>query len=293
MSLKKIKFRFDNVAKEQAGDAQVVKLYIYDDVTALGDFNWKTWKYDDSETSAKFMRDQLDAISPGTRIELHINSAGGEVAEGVTIYNLLKQKAAQGNEIHAFVDGMAYSVAMVIAMAAERIHMGLGTSMLVHYPWMNCVGNSEQLRNYAAQLDALGESSLQLFLHRAAGKIGYDELDEMMRKETMLDPESCVKYGFADVIDEYEAVKAPETEQEKAEQLQRTIARLEHELAAQQSGTAQICQMLEGLASRKETPEAVPEEKAITPEETTPGFDMHRVMVAALSAAGKEKKPNA
>jgi ATP-dependent protease ClpP protease subunit len=288
---KKIKFRFEESPQGKA--AEVVKLYIYDDVTARGHFNWNTWEYEESETSAKFMRDQLDQVNNNADIELHINSAGGEVSEGVAIYNLLKQKAQAGNKIRAFIDGMAYSVAMVIAMAADEIHMGLGTSMLLHYPWMLCAGNADELRNYAEQLDALGESSLQLFLHRAGERITYEELDAMMRKETMLDPETCLKYGFADVIDDYKAEKEPADD---PEQLRRENVQLRQQLSMSEAGMAQIRQMLEGLKPQQkaepetpaEDPEQDPEKEAITPEDK-PGFDMRKVMVAAYQKAAERR----
>ena len=54
---KKTKYRFEQMAGQG-----VVKLYVYDDVTAYGNFNWETWEYDDSETSANYFREQLAAI---------------------------------------------------------------------------------------------------------------------------------------------------------------------------------------------------------------------------------------
>lgn len=196
MKNKKLKFCF-----EQLTSPDITKLYIYDEVRAAGKFNWETWSYDESETSAKHIRDQLDAIPNDGTIELHVNSAGGEVGEGVTIYNLLKQKSKAGAKIIGYVDGMAYSVAMDIVMACDEIHMGLGSSMFLHYPWMNASGSAEELRGYADQLDALGNASLQLYLMRSNGKITEAELSDMMAKETMLEPDKCLQFGFCDVID--------------------------------------------------------------------------------------------
>ena len=198
-----MKYSFRQEANASGGNSH--KLYIYDSVRARGDFNWREWEYEESETSAKYFRDRLDEIPDGATIELHVNSAGGEVGEGVTIFNLLKQKREAGCKIIGYVDGMAYSVAMDIIMAATEIHMGLGTTMFLHNPWMFASGNAEQLRNYADQLDALALASQQLYLARSGGKIEQEELADLMNKETMLDPESCLKYGFCDQIDDFEA----------------------------------------------------------------------------------------
>ena len=186
---------------QQKADA-AYDLYLYDVVTKYGDFNWETWQYEESETSAKYFLEKLSEIPDSSTINLHINSQGGEVGEGVTIYNLLKQKSQAGAKIIGYIDGMAYSVAADIAMACDEIHMGLGTSMLLHYPWSRAVGNAEQLRQVADQLDALGEASVQLYMSRAKG-LTDDEMREMMRKETMMDPEMCLRYGFCDVVDTY------------------------------------------------------------------------------------------
>lgn len=198
-----MKYSFRQEANASGGN--IHKLYIYDSIRALGDFDWREWKYEESETSAKYFRDRLDEIPNGETIELHVNSAGGEVGEGVTIFNLLKQKRDAGSTIIGYVDGMAYSVAMDIIMAATEIHMGLGTTMFLHNPWMLASGNAEQLRNYADQLDALALASQQLYLARSGGKIEQEELADLMNRETMLDPESCLKYGFCDMIDDFEA----------------------------------------------------------------------------------------
>lgn len=194
----KTQYRFE---QSTGSSGAVHRLYVYDEVSAQGKFNWSTWEYEDSETSAKYFRDQLDSIPNGETIELHVNSVGGEVGEGVTIYNLLRQKAGKGSRIIGYVDGMAYSVAMNIVMACDEIHMGLGTSMFLHNPWTVAKGNAEQLRSMADQLDELSEASVQLYMSRASG-ITEDELRQMMKKETMLAPDKCLQYGFCDIVGE-------------------------------------------------------------------------------------------
>lgn len=237
------KYRF-----EQSESGTVHKLYIYDEVSAQGKFNWNTWEYEDSETSAKYFRDQLDTIPDGETIELHINSAGGEVGEGVAIYNLLRQKAGTGSRIIGYIDGMAYSVAMSIAMACDEIHMGLGASMFLHNPWTIAKGNADQLRAMADQLDELSEASVQLYMSRASG-ITEDELREMMKKETMLAPDKCLQYGFCDIVGEGkeegepadpegDPVNGEDTDDEKQQ-----IKELRQQLYRQR----QINQMLTGL----------------------------------------------
>ena len=68
-----------NWRMEPVQEARKTLLYIYDDVTEYGNFNWQTWEYDDSETSAKYFAEKLGEIPEGNEIELHINSDGGSV----------------------------------------------------------------------------------------------------------------------------------------------------------------------------------------------------------------------
>ena len=237
----KLRWRF-----EQKADAPTVhKLFIYDTVRSVGKFNWKTWEYDESETSAKHMRDLLDEIPSTDSIELHVNSNGGEVGDGVTIYNLLRQKAQSGCKLVGYVDGYAYSVAADVIMACDEIHMGLGTSMMLHFPWMSAAGNAKQLRDFADQLDALGDASVQLYMSRAKG-ITEEELRSMMDKETVFSPDKCLEYGFCDFVDTYEAKKQgknpvegeePEDSDKDVDELREQLRR---QLAAQQEATKML-----------------------------------------------------
>ena len=210
------KFRF-----EQLADSNIHKLFVYDNVTAFGDFNWETWDYDDSETSANYFREQLAAIPESASIELHVNSYGGDVKEGIAIYNLLKQHGAQKT---CYVDGFAYSIASVICLACDKIIMGLGTSMLVHNMSMYVYGNADMLRKCADDLDVLMESNRKIYMARAKN-LTEEELTAMMDKETYLTPEQCLEYGFCDEIGTYQADQNRLNQQaaQKVQQLQQQL----------------------------------------------------------------------
>lgn len=201
--------------KQEAG-SNVVQLYIYDDVSEYGDFDWWTWEYKESETSAKYFKKALAEVSESDTIELHINSYGGSVKEGVAIYNLLKQKKCK--EIVAYVDGFAYSIASVILQAADRRIMGLGTSLLIHNMWLSISGNAEDLRKAADDLDVLMESNRQIYLERA--NVTEEELIDMMNKETYLTPDQAVEMGFADEVDSKKEADQEGTMQAMQQQLQ-------------------------------------------------------------------------
>ncbi len=214
-----------NFCFQQEGE-NTHKLYIYDDVTAYGNFNWDTWSYDDAETSAKYFRDRLEEISDTDTIELHINSNGGSVKEGVAIYNLLKQKACKKT---GYVDGVAYSIAFVILQACDHRVMGIGTSALVHEMWIETCGNSKELRKAADDLDVLMKSNRKIFLERS--KLEENQLIEMMEAETFLTPEQCLEYGLIDEIGGYsiaqkDAQSAQENLSQQVQQMKNLIAQM-------------------------------------------------------------------
>lgn len=214
----------------QQAVGNVHKLYIYDDVTAFGTFDWTTWKMKESETSAKYFRDQLKAIPDADTIELHISSNGGSVKEGVAIYTQLKQKNCKKI---GYVDGVAYSVAFLILQACDERIMGLGTSALVHNMWMSVDGNAKELRKAADDLDVLMESNRKIFLERS--NLEEQRLIEMMEAETFLTPDQCLEYGFIDKVDSYQA-----NEKDIQERLVAQVQQLSNVIAQQKTFQEQM-----------------------------------------------------
>lgn len=257
------KFRF-----EQMQDGSTHKLYIYDDVTAYGPFNWETWEYDESETGADYFREQLAQIPDTGEIELHINSCGGSVKEGIAIYNLLKQHGARKT---CYVDGFAYSIASVICLACDHIIMGLGTSMLIHNMSMSVYGNAEMLRKCADDLDVLMESNRRIYMDRAKN-LTEEELQEMMDRETYLTPEQCLEYGFCDEIS---------TSRADPDRLLQQANRQVQELKQQLQGIQSFRQEMRQYAPQPGNPE---------PKEKKGNEKVLRMMGAFLNAFQKEEE---
>ena len=174
----------------------VHNIYLYDDISEKGNWNWETWSNDESETSAKHFREELAKIPETDEICLYINSNGGSVKEGTAIYNQLKRHGAYKT---GYVDGAAHSIAFVILQACDKRIMGEGTSALIHEMWVCTAGNAAELRAEADKLDEMMKSSRALFMQRAKN-ITEEELQQMMEKETILTPDKALEYGFIDEI---------------------------------------------------------------------------------------------
>lgn len=133
----------------------------------------------------------------GRHIDLRINSVGGSVIEGAAIYNALRRHKG-GLTVH--VDGLAASMASVIAMAGEEVVMADNAMMMVHNPWSMSVGDADDLRKEADVLDKLKATLVSAYVRKTGRERG--EIEEMMDEETWLDSTEAVAMGFADSIED-------------------------------------------------------------------------------------------
>jgi ATP-dependent Clp protease protease subunit len=155
--------------------------------------------------SAKSFKGELDALGELKTLNVYINSPGGDVFEGVAIYNMLKRHKAHVN-IH--VDGLAASIASVITMAGDTIIMPSNAMMMIHNAWMYTAGNSKDLREAADMLDKVDTSIRQSYLTKAGDKLSEDDLISLMEAESWLTAQEAYDYGLCDVVGEVKQVAA-------------------------------------------------------------------------------------
>ena len=149
----------------------------------------------DGNSALDFCR-ELDALAPRD-IELHVNSAGGDVFEGMAIYNALLRY--QGN-VTAYVDGLAASAASFLIMAANERVMGEGAFLMIHNSWTCCCGDALDLRDVATRLEAVDDQQVGIYAHHSTRAA--DEIREAMAATTWLPAEEAVEWGLADRIEE-------------------------------------------------------------------------------------------
>lgn len=166
-------------------------LYIYGDIV------------DDSleysnEVSANDIKNELLGLKDIKEIEVRLQSYGGSVFSGVAIYNMLKTHKAF---ITVHIDGVACSIATVIAMAGDKVIMPQNSMMMIHNPMIGAsYGNASELRKMADDLDKIRESSVSAYLNKSGGKINRNELIDLLDKETWLSADECYRYGFCDEV---------------------------------------------------------------------------------------------
>lgn len=138
--------------------------------------------------------EQLKAHAQAKRINVRINSVGGDAFGGIAIYNLLR---GHGAEVVATVDGIAASAASIIAMAGRTV-MGRGSMMMIHDPWAIVAGGADDLRQKADVLDKLRDSLVSVYQAKTGKKPG--ELRALLKAETWMTAEEAKAAGFADEI---------------------------------------------------------------------------------------------
>lgn len=165
------------------------ELLIYD---AIGQSFWE-----EGITASSVVNFLAELDEDVEEVTVRINSPGGSVPEGTAIYNALR-KAPQ--RVVAHVDGVAASMASVIAMAADEIHMSKGSMMMVHNAHSITMGNAKDHEDAAKVLRSVSGQLAGIYADRA--KRPSEEIQALMDSESWLTAEDAVKEGLADFTEE-------------------------------------------------------------------------------------------
>lgn len=167
-----------SIKAKAAGSAEI---WLYDEIGRWG-------------ISAKQFAQELKALGDIKHIDLRIHSPGGDVFEGLAIYNLLKNHPAK---VTTHIDGLAASMGSVIAMAGDIINMPENAMMMIHKPWGIQGGDADDMRKYAELMDKLETSMIGAY--RRTG-LSDDELKALLKQETWYTGAEAVAAGFADNV---------------------------------------------------------------------------------------------
>jgi ATP-dependent Clp protease, protease subunit len=146
-------------------------------------------------TSAKAFTDELAAAGHLTDIHLRVNSPGGNVFDGIAIYNAL---LGHGATVTAQVDGLAASIASVVIMAAEHISVARTALVMIHNPRSFIGGDAGEFRKMADTLDRVRDSMVTAY--RRHTKKPIEQVRALMDAETWFNPAEAKEAGFVDEI---------------------------------------------------------------------------------------------
>lgn len=161
-------------------------LYIFGDISS-----WGQWGAGDANRSAYNIVNELQEVKAKS-ITVHINSYGGEVSEGLAIYNTLK---TSGKNVTTVCDGFACSAASVVFMAGKKRVMNKASLLMVHNAWTMAEGNAEELRKAAEDIEKITKASIEAYKENV--KISEEKIKELMDEEAWITPNEAVEYGFA------------------------------------------------------------------------------------------------
>lgn len=170
------------------------ELFIYDAIGA---------DYFGDGITAKSVADALKEFTPGGDIDIYINSPGGSVFDGIAISNQLERWS--GKKI-VHVDGIAASIASVIAMVGDEIRIADSGMFMIHQAWGITAGNADAMRKYAESLEKVDEVILNTYVKRTKGDP--KQLAKWMEAETWMNADEAVERGFANSKTGEKAMKA-------------------------------------------------------------------------------------
>ncbi len=175
------------LAAAAQGVPSAAEIFIYGDI---GESFWT-----ESVSAANFVRD-LNALD-AEQVTIRINSIGGSVPDGIAIHNAIKRHKAKTTTV---IDGMALSIASLIALAGDTVEMADNATMMVHAPWTYMAGNSQDMREQADVLDTWAQAMATSY----AAKSGKDK-DEMLAlltdgKDHWYTAAEALDMGFVDSV---------------------------------------------------------------------------------------------
>lgn len=146
-------------------------------------------------TTSRRIAGALRAIGAENPVTVNLNSPGGDMFEGIAIYNLLREHKG---EVTVKVLGMAASAASIIAMAGDRVEVGRSAFLMIHNAWVIAAGDRNDLREFAEQLEPFDRAMADVYTARTG--LERDEVAAMMDRETWIGGSDAVDQGFADAL---------------------------------------------------------------------------------------------
>ena len=159
----------------------VVDVYIFDEI-GMGGVN------------AQSFIEEIKSFKDSP-MNLHINCVGGDVFDGMAIYNIIKKRTSKTT---VYIEGIAASMGSVIALAADTVVMAENSLFMIHNAWGGAMGEAKEMKKTARLLDKISGEIADIYVKKT--KLPYDKVKEMMDEETWLNAEEALELGFIDSI---------------------------------------------------------------------------------------------
>ena len=164
----------------KATDA-VAEVYIFDEIGSYG------------ITAQDFISEMKEYKD--TPVNLRINCLGGDVFDGMAMYNIIKKREAKTT---SYIEGIAASMGSVIALAADEVIMAENSLFMIHKAWGGAMGEAEDMRKTASVLEKISGEIANIYKRKT--RLSLDRIQDMMDEETWLNAEEAFELGFVDTI---------------------------------------------------------------------------------------------
>lgn len=178
-------------------------LYIYGEIVDNTDFKW-----DEADVMPDDVLQALQQVDGLDELNIYINSPGGSVFAGQAIYNMLNRNKAKKN---VYVDGVAASMASVIAMVGDTLHIPSNAFLMIHKPLTIAIGNATDFRKIADDLDTMESGLVNIYEENLKDGVEITTIKDLMEKETWLTGEEAAQY-FNVEVGESKAIAACATD---------------------------------------------------------------------------------
>lgn len=182
----------------EGGESKDAELLLYGPIGADDGLGWL---FDDM--TPKQFHEELTDLGDVENLRVMINSPGGDVFAGQAIHSMLTRHPAN---VTVYIDGLAASIASIVAMAGDTVVMPRNAMMMIHNPWTVALGDAREFRKLAETLDGIRDAMIAAY----ESKTGKDraELLPLLNAETWMTADEAVEMGFADQIEEKKKVAA-------------------------------------------------------------------------------------
>jgi len=161
--------------------AKVADVYIFDEIGSFG------------VNAQSFISEIKDYKN--TPLNVHLNCVGGDVFEGMAIYNVLKKRSARTT---VYIEGIAASMGSVVALAADEVIMAENSLFMIHNAWGGAMGEADDLKRTAGVLEKISNEIASIYVKKT--NLPLNEVKEMMDEETWLNAQEALDLGFINSV---------------------------------------------------------------------------------------------
>lgn len=182
---------------DQAGDNSA-ELYFYGDICGA---SWSSeWFTEDKapQDVVDFINELNSGSTDNKKLDVYINSGGGDVFGGLAIYNILKRYS--GEKI-AHIDGIAASIAGIIPFSCDKVIASSSSQIMLHKPWTGCVGNANDMKKCIESLNTCEQSIIDIYAEHAINGVTAEKIKSMIDRETWLTCGEAADYFNIEIVE--------------------------------------------------------------------------------------------